>query len=282
MLHEIQTKLKAPKGQHNSFGGYKYRSCEDILEAVKKVLPKGSHITLDDEIVQVGERYYVKATASLFCEGEIYQATAFAREAAAKKGMDESQITGATSSYARKYALNGLFCIDDTKDADTDEHAEEAKNTPERDLTDKEKHVYKDITFLLNAAQDEIEIKSIMDEYEACIEGFPENIQIELSDVVEKECAKRAGGVVNQSCVYHFMNVKHALDYKGWLEGMIPEATDAKKLEAYINRWDPKLQALDKTLGAEKYLKDGKSPYQQVIDLYNDKMVQLLKQKETA
>lgn len=117
---DIQHKLKAPKGQYNSFGKYNYRSCEDILEGVKPLLKEHNlALLIDDEIVQIGERYYVKATAKITDGREILSATAYAREPDTKKGMDESQITGATSSYARKYALNALLCIDDTKDADT-------------------------------------------------------------------------------------------------------------------------------------------------------------------
>ena len=117
---DIQHKLKAPKGQYNSFGKYNYRSCEDILEGVKPLLKEHNlALLIDDEIVQIGERYYVKATAKITDGREIVSATAYAREPDTKKGMDESQITGATSSYARKYALNALLCIDDTKNADT-------------------------------------------------------------------------------------------------------------------------------------------------------------------
>ena len=123
-LQEIQHRLKAPKGQYNSFGKYKYRSCEDILEAVKPILNEtGCTLTLSDEIVLIGDRYYIKATAKLKGEGIDEVVTAYARESETKTGMDASQITGTASSYARKYALNGLFCIDDTKDADTDEYA---------------------------------------------------------------------------------------------------------------------------------------------------------------
>lgn len=120
-LIRIQNELKAPKGQYNSFGKYSYRSCEDILEAVKPLLSSYDCIlTLSDEITLVGERYYVKATAILLNgAGEKVEVTAYAREEEDKKGMDGSQITGAASSYARKYALNGLFCIDDNKDSDT-------------------------------------------------------------------------------------------------------------------------------------------------------------------
>lgn len=123
-LSEIQQKLKAPKSQYNAFGKYKYRSCEDILEAVKPLLGDYT-LTISDEIVLIGERYYIKATTHLFDkEGKIVaENTAYAREEETKKGMDSSQITGAASSYARKYALNGMFLIDDTKDADaTNKH----------------------------------------------------------------------------------------------------------------------------------------------------------------
>lgn len=123
-LQEIQHKLKAPKGQYNSFGKYKYRSCEDILEAVKPILNEvGCTLTLSDEVVLIGDRYYIKATAKLTGADTNEVTTAYAREDLDKKGMDGSQVTGTASSYARKYALNGLFCIDDTKDADTDEYA---------------------------------------------------------------------------------------------------------------------------------------------------------------
>lgn len=125
-LRAIQQELKAPKNQFNSFGKYSYRSAEDILEAVKPLLAKhGGELTISDEIIEVGGRIYVKATCR-FIEGDIERkTTAFAREPLDKKGMDESQITGTASSYARKYALNGLFLIDDTKDADTDEHRQQ-------------------------------------------------------------------------------------------------------------------------------------------------------------
>lgn len=130
---DIQHKLKAPKGQYNSFGKYNYRSCEDILEGVKPLLKEHNlALLIDDEIVQIGERYYVKATAKITDGREIVSATAYAREPDTKKGMDESQITGATSSYARKYALNALLCIDDTKDADTmDNNKNPAQQTQE-------------------------------------------------------------------------------------------------------------------------------------------------------
>lgn len=127
-LLEVQQKLNAPKDKKNTFGGYNYRSCESILEAVKPILKEqGLVLIITDEIVEVGSRIYVKATAKLYgVKGNlISECTAYAREDEAKKGMDASQVTGATSSYARKYALNGLFAIDDNKDPDTDEFQKE-------------------------------------------------------------------------------------------------------------------------------------------------------------
>lgn len=127
-LLKVQSELKAPKGQQNKFGNYKYRSCEDILEAVKPLLKKNElTLTISDEIQQIGDRYYVNAVAIVTYAGESVAVEAFAREEEVKKGMDSSQITGAASSYARKYALNGLFLIDDTKDSDATNTGEQAE-----------------------------------------------------------------------------------------------------------------------------------------------------------
>ena len=116
----IQENLVAPKGQINKFGNYKYRSAEDILSALKPLLAKsGLFIIINDEVVMIGERYYVKVTAKITDGTNSIENSAYAREALSKKGMDEGQVTGSTSSYARKYALNGLLCIDDNKDADS-------------------------------------------------------------------------------------------------------------------------------------------------------------------
>lgn len=123
-LMKVQSELKAPKNKKNTFGNYKYRSCEDILEAVKPLLKSNqATVVISDEVEQTGDRYYIKSTASFIDteSGESIQNSALARECEDKKGQDASQITGTASSYARKYALNGLFLIDDTKDADTDE-----------------------------------------------------------------------------------------------------------------------------------------------------------------
>lgn len=125
----IQQQLNAPKNQYNKFGGYPYRSCEDILEGVKPLLD-GLTLTLDDEIVLIGNRYYVKATAKISDGEDEIAVTAYAREEEQQKGMVSAQLTGATSSYARKYALNGLFCIDDAKDPDTDAYAKQTNQQP--------------------------------------------------------------------------------------------------------------------------------------------------------
>lgn len=151
----IQTELKAPKGQFNKFGNYKYRSLEDINEAVKPLLARENlQLTVSDELILIGERYYIKATAMISdSTGNKVEVHGYARESAQKKGMDDSQITGTASSYARKYALNGLFLIDDTKDADTNEFADQAKGSsnkqskqssnkqtkPKNNLTDSQK-----------------------------------------------------------------------------------------------------------------------------------------------
>lgn len=151
-LIEIQNELKAPKNQRNNFGGYNYRSCEDILEAVKPLLKKhGLALIISDEVVNIGERYYVRAVAQLL-DGEkshdnlIAETVAYAREEETQKGMSASQLTGSTSSYARKYALNGLFAIDDNKDAD-------ATNTHEKTTKEQIKEVKNDNDILAGIVQ---------------------------------------------------------------------------------------------------------------------------------
>lgn len=129
----IQKKLKAPKDLYNKFGNYNYRSAESILEAVKPLLAEnGVLLTITDEIVMIGTRYYVKSIAMAQKGGETMCGIGYAREDDSKKGMDGSQVTGASSSYARKYALNGLFLIDDTKDADTDEYRNQQEKAPKQ------------------------------------------------------------------------------------------------------------------------------------------------------
>lgn len=149
---KVQGALKAPKDQRNSFGKYNYRSCEDILEALKPLLREiGAVVTITDRINQIGDRYYIEAIASFIDveDGKVVQVTGYAREAQEKKGMDDSQITGATSSYARKYALNGLFAIDNTDDMDKLNNAEaawnkkqEKKTRPKQDNEQEVKHMF--------------------------------------------------------------------------------------------------------------------------------------------
>ena len=124
-LAHVQKHLKAPKSQTNKFGGYTYRSCEDILLGLKAVMPDGATVVISDEVVVLSDRFYIVATATFSFAGEAVSAKGWAREEASKKGMSDSQLTGSCSSYARKYALNGLFSIDDSKDADTEAPPEE-------------------------------------------------------------------------------------------------------------------------------------------------------------
>ena len=181
----IQQELKAPKGQYNNYGGYKYRSCEDILEAVKPLLKANKCIlSIEDELTNIGDRYYIKATVTLIdLEGldgsstSVYTNTAYAREEETKKGMDASQITGTASSYARKYALNGLFLIDDTKDADTDEHAKQTGAEPkaEKKATDKQ------VSMIQSLSKD---IKTITSYYK--VENLSDLTTAQASEVIGK------------------------------------------------------------------------------------------------
>mgnify|MGYP003304190288 FL=1 len=185
-LSVIQQELIAPKNQYNSFGKYNYRSCEDILEGLKPFLGKLKvAVTVTDDIVVIGDRFYVKATATLRdCESnETVANTAFARESDDKKGMDASQVTGATSSYARKYALNGLFCIDDVKDADTrDNRQQEAKE---------QKRAEEDVKKIENLKISDIKVKVLQERCEK--EGVPVDKILKLykveslADITEKQ-----------------------------------------------------------------------------------------------
>jgi len=132
-LNRIQKEIKAPKSQRNTFGKYNYRNAEDILEAYKKIAGDTT-LVMRDEILLIGERYYIQATATLSLDEKEVSSSAYAREPLDKKGMDSAQITGATSSYARKYALNALFAIDDTKDADTQDNSEVDTTKYEKEL----------------------------------------------------------------------------------------------------------------------------------------------------
>ena len=190
-LAKIQKELKAPKGQLNKFGGYNYRSCEDILEAVKPLLD-GAILTLQDEIINIGNRFYVKATATFTDGTYTHSVTAMAREPETKKGMDESQITGMASSYARKYALNGLFCIDDTKDADTMDNppAPKRKQTNEEVLNNQLKPLSEQAKRDIAGATTLTDLTSVYNAY-ATTEPI-----IELKEACGKRKAELSGGVV--------------------------------------------------------------------------------------
>lgn len=144
ILNTIQKELQVPKENYNRFSDFKYRSCEDILEGIKKVLPDECYVLLSDDVVAIGERHYVKSTASFYYKDQCITAQAFAREPLEKKKFDDSQVTGAASSYARKYALNGLFMIDDAKDADAQEGVDQNKKvvTGLSNNVVKKSHVY--------------------------------------------------------------------------------------------------------------------------------------------
>ena len=165
-LLQIQSELKAPKGQFNAYGKYKYRSCEDILEAVKPILKKNNcTLLLSDSLIYVGERYYIKATATLInAEGKSVSTEAYAREEETKKGMDASQITGASSSYARKYALNGLLCIDDNKDSDTTNTGDNTPAAPAKTSKEDNAEVEKAIAEI-NAAKSKEELITAIAKY---------------------------------------------------------------------------------------------------------------------
>ena len=167
-LLQIQSELKAPKGQFNAYGKYKYRSCEDILEAVKPILKKcNCTLLLSDSLVYVGDRYYIKATATLInAEGKSVSTEAYAREEETKKGMDASQITGASSSYARKYALNGLLCIDDNKDSDTTNTGDNTPAAPAKANKEDNAEVEKAIAEI-NAAKSKEELVKAIAKYKA-------------------------------------------------------------------------------------------------------------------
>lgn len=170
-LVEVQSKLKAPKSQFNKFGNYAYRNCEDILEALKPLLSDvGAIINISDDVVLVGERYYIKATVRFIDAdtGEIVEASAMAREEENKKGMDSSQLTGSTSSYARKYALNGLFAIDDTKDADTTNTHDKGASTSDLISEGQVKRL-----FVIAKGKDTDKVKAIIEK-----EGFKQSKDI--------------------------------------------------------------------------------------------------------
>ena len=186
-LASVQLELKAPKGNYNSFGKYHYRSAESILEAVKPCLVKQGLVQIiSDEVEQRGDRYYIAAKVKLVNTDnpeEVIEVSAYARESLDKKGMDDSQITGTASSYARKYALNGLYAIDDTKDADTDEYAKTTqRGKSNKDMSGYEKISTEEQMELVTAAQSggvtNEEMKALLDEM-----GFKSSKDIEKNQL---------------------------------------------------------------------------------------------------
>ena len=178
-LLKIQNELKAPKNQRNNFGGYNYRSCEDIFEAVKPLLVKeGLLLRMNDELVQVGDRYYIKATAILTDGNDTIENTAYAREEESKKGMDGSQITGASSSYARKYALNGLFLIDDVKDSDSTNTGEDKVEMASEAQLDLLRKIFK---------TDEL-MKKLLDTYK--LDKLEDMTKTTASEIIKKNLGK--------------------------------------------------------------------------------------------
>lgn len=164
-LSRIQKELKAPKGQFNKFGNYKYRSCEDILEAAKPLLNKCC-LTITDDIILVGERFYVKATARLsLTNDDFIEVSAFARESDGEKGMQSAQLTGSTSSYARKYALDGLFAIDDTKEIDSGKKEGLSEN-------------------IINSIREVKTLKELSDFYNANKNSIPKELKSEFNSIV--------------------------------------------------------------------------------------------------
>lgn len=181
-LSEIQNRLKAPKGQYNNFGKYSYRSAEDILEAVKPLNAEyGISLTLSDEVKEIGGRIYVVATATITDGSDELSVKSYAREPENKKGMDDSQITGATSSYARKYALNGLYAIDDNKDADTDEHKKQQDNAVKKQPKQQQQQTQ------------EIDMQQV----HATVEGYVKELEalgVKREQVIEYVCNKHNVG----------------------------------------------------------------------------------------
>lgn len=275
ILHRIQKELKAPKGQTNSFGNYKYRSAEDILVAVKNSLQDGEFLNCTDDVVLVGDRYYVKAKAILSYGKEFAETTAFAREEETKKGMDAAQITGSASSYARKYALNGLFCIDDTKDADSMDNSHDKPRAEEVDKFTPDQRAFQAevITRFAQCSSNE-EIESVLDEYASDISSLPDA----LSEVVNEQINNsrdfvRKGG--KPEIKYHkFPSVDAAILWATNNMKAFKSIPNIKMLDEWESRNRPFFNGLD-CLKAQKYLKDGKSPKERFLQALMDKRVEL-------
>lgn len=275
ILHRIQKELKAPKGQTNSFGNYKYRSAEDILVAVKSCLQDGEYMTISDQIHVFGDRFYVSATATLRHKDEYVDTVAYAREEETKKGMDAAQITGSASSYARKYALNGLFCIDDTKDADSMDNSQEKPRAEEVDkFTPEHRALQAEVITRFSQCSSNEEIDSVLDEYSQQITELPDG----LSEVVNEQINNsrdfiRKGG--KPEIKYHkFPSVDAAILWATNNMKAFKSIPNIKMLDEWESRNRPFFNGLD-CLKAQKYLKDGKSPKERFLQALMDKRVEL-------
>lgn len=268
-LHDIQQALKAPKNQHNSFGNYKYRSCEDILEGVKKVLPDSAALIITDDIQLIGDRHYVKATARLVIGEQCIESHGWAREPLAKKGMDDSQLTGATSSYARKYALNGLFCIDDTKDADTQD------NSKEKNWKEVSNALYNSLNDCLEMGQ----FVAWQEENEKAISELPETFEITTRQWVEQRAAQLESGNVER-WGYAFNGVSEAWE---WFQKHAGKLTEIKTLEDLTAWHHDNLHVINSLdiLKAKKYCNgSGKPPKQRIEEKVKDLMTQYSQQPQ--
>lgn len=316
-LSRIQKALKAPKSQNNTFGKYKYRNCEDILEALKPLLQDDETIIISDEVViygqnpskrendgdvfndkgevigqqstntVYGDRFYIKATATFHADGKSISSSALAREPFEKKGMDASQVTGATSSYARKYALNGLLLIDDTKDADATNNG---KDETKADEKPDESTPYKSAKQFQNTMVNKISLCKSIGELDILMNDNTDMLERlksypELYEVVEhQENAIRDGGPIEDP-VLKFGSVGEAESFAKSCTEYLDANLDISELAMFENNNMPfliksgknkdKPSALDQSLSAKKYQKDGSSPSDRIISKFKQKLQHL-------
>lgn len=200
----VQKELKAPKGQFNKFGNFSYRSCEDIIESVKPILAKYELVlNINDEIQLIGERFYIKATAKITDGTNEISATAFAREPDEQKGMNESQLTGSTSSYARKYALNGLLAIDDNKDADTNEYVNQTNTPLDKNILKELEDLGGDIQMVADYYKKSVDkvtnndVKKLVDAKKKRLQKQNEELKKQLENKSEQEVKEEIEGLFN-------------------------------------------------------------------------------------
>lgn len=297
-LSRIQKALKAPKSQNNTFGKYKYRNCEDILESLKPLLQDDETVNISDEIVYYGqnpsmrktkgpalneagevigeetiqtvygERFYVKATATFRCGNDTISSTAFAREPFEKKGMDASQVTGATSSYARKYALNGLLLIDDTKDADAtntgkDEEVKDASKVEKEEPKINWKSVQMNICNGMEMCKSIPELDALMEKSDADIQAMPQ----EFADFISDKYHSLKEGGFSEKPKIKLASVKDALDAWEKMQAKLLTLQSLQEIKEWIIKITPYLDEMDRLLTADKYKNDrGQTPRQELED----------------